>query len=239
MPKRWYFRSPSGARALLKALKLAEVENHSEKNWVIRTDFPHQSVKRSHHLNIGVAITANLSIESMMETKPELAGFTSFIKDAFDAEETAKLEKLVSDKSPETASLFGLGFPESAVERQKVAKTTKFYRSESPIDGEYLYYFEAKKEYAIPRLSSSGPVSLYSGWAGVEARQGGQLGLIRSEIVFTDTDMKGPTTSRPLGILKLSGRTFLFVEEHGWEDESYVILELNGGIHRLLETSGG
>jgi hypothetical protein len=39
--------------------------------------------------------------------------------------------------------------------------------------------------------------------------------------------------------LKLTGRTFIFVEEHGWENESYVILELNGGLHRLLETFGG
>jgi hypothetical protein len=158
---------------------------------------------------------------------------------AFDAEETTKIEKLATDDPSGTASLFKFGPPESAPKRNKVELTTKFYRSESPLSGEYLYYFDARKEYEIPHLSSSGPVSLFSGWASVETRAGGQMGFILSEIVFTDTDMKGPLTSRPLGILKLSGRTFIFMEEHGWEDESYVILELNGGIHRLLETRGG
>lgn len=239
MPRRWYFRSPNGALTVLKALKIAEVENHSQKNWAVRTDFPHEPVKSSHHRNVGVAITANIRIESMIESKPEPDGLTSFIQEVFDAEETEKIERLATDDPLGTASLFRFGLPESAAERKRAEKKTKFYRSESPINGEYLYYFQARKEYEIPRLANSGHVSLFSGWASVEARQGGQLGLIRSEIVFTDTDMKGPTTSLPLGILKLSGRTFIFVEEHGWEDESYVVLELNGGIHRLLETFGG
>lgn len=239
MPKRWYFRSPNGALTVLKALKIAEVENHSQKNWAVRTDFPHAPVESSHHRNVGVAITANIRIESMIESKPEPDGLTSFIQEVFDAEETEKIERLATDDPSGTASLFKFGLPESAAERKRAEKKTKFYRSESPINGEYLYYFQARKEYEIPRLASSGHVSLFSGWASVEASQGGQLGLIRSEIVFTDTDMKGSTTSLPLGILKLSGRTFIFVEEHGWEDESYVVLELNGGIHRLLETFGG
>lgn len=238
MPKRW-FRSPNGALTVLKALKIAEVENHSQKNWVVLTDFPHEPVESSHHRNVGIAITANIRIESMIESNPEPDGLTSFIKDVFDAEETMKIERLATDDPLGTASLFRFGLPESAAERKRVEKITKFYRSESPINGEYLYYFKAKKEYEIPRLASSGHVSLFSGWATVEARQGGSLGIILSEIVFTDTDMKGPTTSLPLGILKLSGRMFIFVEEHGWEDESYLVLELNGGIHRLLETLGG
>jgi hypothetical protein len=239
MPTRWYFRSANGALTVLKPLKIAESENHSQKNWVVQTDFPHEPVEGSHHNNIGVAVTANIKIESMIESKPEPEGLTSFIKDVFDAEETTKIEKLASDGPSGPASLFEFGLPESAAKRKEVGVTTKFYRSESPINGEYLYYFQARKEYGLPRSSSSGQVSLFSGWASVESRPGGQQGIILSEMVFTDTDMKGPITSRPLGILKLDGRTFIFVEEHGWEDESYVILELNGGIHRLLETFGG
>jgi hypothetical protein len=240
MPKRWYRRSPNGTLTVLNALKIVEVENHSQKNWAVRTDFPPESAEGSHDANTGLAITTtNLRIESMVESKPEPDGLPSFINEVFDADETTKIEKLATDDPSITASLFKFGLPESAAKRNQVEVTTKFYRSESPINGEYLYYFEARKEYELPRSSSSGHVSLFSGWASVETREGGQMGLILSEIVFTDTDMKGPTTSRPMGILKLSGRTFIFVEEHGWEDESYVILELNDGIHRLLETLGG
>ena len=239
MPKRWYFRSPNGALTVLKTLKIIEVENHSQKNWAVRTNFPHERVELPHHRNIGIAITANMRIESMNESKLEHERLTSFIKDAFDAEETMKIERLATDDPIGTESLFKFGLSESAAVRKRAETITKFYRSESPINGEYLYYFQATKKYEIPRLASSGHVSLFSGWATVAARQEGQLGVIVSEIVFTDTDMKGPTTSLPLGVLKIGGRTFIFVEEHGWENESYVILELNGGIHRLLETFGG
>jgi hypothetical protein len=34
---------------------------------------------------------------------------------------------------------------------------------------------------------------------------------------------------KPLGTLIINGRTFVFVMEHGWEDESYVISEWRGG----------
>jgi hypothetical protein len=239
MAKRWYFRSPNGTLTVLKALKVVEAENHSQKNWALQTDFPPEPVESSHHHNIGIATTANIKIESMIESKPEPDGLASFIKEVFDSEETTKVEKLATDDPTITASLFSFGLPESAAERTRADVITTFYRSESPINGEHLYYFRARKEYKLPRSASSGHVSLFSGWASVETRQGGQMGLILGEIVFTDTDMKGPTTSLPLGILKLSGRSFIFVEEHGWEDESYVVLELNGGIHRLLETFGG
>ena len=44
----------------------------------------------------------------------------------------------------------------------------------------------------------------------------------------------------PLGIMTLKEQIFLFMREHGWEDESYTILELNqSGLHRVLLTVGG
>jgi hypothetical protein len=37
----------------------------------------------------------------------------------------------------------------------------------------------------------------------------------------------------------LQEQTFLFVREHDWESESYIILELNqSGLHRVLQTDG-
>jgi hypothetical protein len=68
MPARWYFRSSNDALTILKGLKIAEVENHSQNNWVLQTDFPHDNVERSHHLNLGVAVTADIKIESMIES---------------------------------------------------------------------------------------------------------------------------------------------------------------------------
>ncbi len=43
----------------------------------------------------------------------------------------------------------------------------------------------------------------------------------------------------PMGLMTLKDRVFLFVREHGWEDESYTILELDkSGLHRILITGG-
>ena len=37
----------------------------------------------------------------------------------------------------------------------------------------------------------------------------------------------------------LNNQTFIFVYEHGWEDEQYTILEFDGGLRRVLVTDGG
>jgi hypothetical protein len=43
----------------------------------------------------------------------------------------------------------------------------------------------------------------------------------------------------PVATIKLRDQVFLIVREHGWEDESYTILELDkSGLHRVLRTDG-
>jgi hypothetical protein len=60
-----------------------------------------------------------------------------------------------------------------------------------------------------------------------------------ANFVFTDCDRKGPSTMIPMGLMTLKHQVFLFVREHGWEDESYTILKLNqSGFHRVLLTDG-
>lgn len=118
---------------------------------------------------------------------------------------------------------------------------TSLYRGNSGVSGEYLYYFEAEKQYPQTAASSDRgchDVSLFRGWVSTHGKGG--LGLMDSQLSLTDCDRKGPSTTMPLGMMNLQNRTFLFVREHGWEDESYIILEPNhSGLHRVLETFGG
>lgn len=68
------------------------------------------------------------------------------------------------------------------------------------------------------------------------------MGLMASHLMLTDCNRKGPSTMTPLGIMTFNNQTFLFVSEHGWEDERYTILERDesgSGLHRVLETLGG
>lgn len=241
-PHEWYFRLSNGSPAVLKPLKTIEVVNHYEENWVVVTELPFEPEENSHHDNIGIAISTNLKIENFVKRKPEGDYFASSLKDGFDFLETLEIERIASEYPSGLELMFQFGLPNTAAERQKTNKTiTKLYRSESVFDGEYLYFFEARKEYETRRPDGalSDHVSIYTGWAIVEDRPGGSWGILTSEIIFTDLDIKGPTLSLPLGILRLNGRVFIFVEEHGWDSESYTIFEFDGGIHRRLETDGG
>ena len=44
----------------------------------------------------------------------------------------------------------------------------------------------------------------------------------------------------PLGVLTIKDRIFLIVENHGWESESYSIIEVfSSGLNDLISTYGG
>lgn len=244
IPETWYFWSLAATPAVLSVSRVMQVENHSQKNWALLTDFPKQSAENSHHLNIGVALNVNEKVEPMIEIKPEsveAADLLSFIKQLFDEAETAELNKIHAEQLREleaSTPFFSLSSEARAKVRMSI---TKLSRSKSSLNGKHLYYFEAEKQYGRPATStdpSCNDVSLFQGW--MDATELGGLGLEDSRLFLTDCDMKGPSTATPLGIMTLKNKIFLFVSEHGWEDESYMILELsNSGLHKVLETFGG
>ena len=244
IPETWYFWSLAATPAVLSVSRVVQVENHSQTNWALLTDFPKQSAEDGHHRLIGVALNVNEKIEPMIEVKPEsteVAELLSFIKEVFDEAETAELNKILTEKLLEiTAStpFFSLSREARAKVRMSV---TKLSRSKSNLNEKHLYYFEAEKQYEKPAAStdpSCNDVSLFQGW--MEATERGGLGLMDSRLFLTNCDKKGPSSATPLGIMSLKNKTFLFVSEHGWEDESYIILELsNSGLHKVLETFGG
>jgi hypothetical protein len=208
---------------VLSVSRVIQVENHSQTNWALLTDFPKTNAADGHHENIGVALNVNEKIEPMIEINAEsveAADLLSFIKQLFDEAETAELKKV-----PPKVRM----------------SITKLSRSKSSLNGKHLYYFEAEKQYEKPATAgdpSCNDVSLFQGW--IEATERGGLGLMDSRLFLTDCDLKGPSFTTPLGIMTRKNETFLFVSEHGWEDERYMILELStSGLHKVLETYGG
>jgi hypothetical protein len=213
IPAQWYFWSSRGAAKLLKASEVVQVENHSQTNWALLTDFPRQNTNDTHHRNLGVALNANLEVEPWAQIQADNA----------EAEDVLSFVRQVFEDAPR-------------------AKLTNLYRSNSRFNGEYLYYVEAEKQHNRSTLSSErgcNDISLFQGWISADAKGG--MGLLDSRVSLTDCDMKGPSFSTPLGIMKLKNRTFLFVSEHGWENESYLILELDEttGLRKVSETYGG
>jgi hypothetical protein len=229
VPTSWFFWSSAGTLTSLRASNVTQVNAHSGTNWGLMTDLPPGTSKDPLHDLIGVAVTARQEIEPFVTIEPgntQGKKVVSFIKQIFDADEKAEIARL------------GLERP------QPIAKVdtslTVLYRSGSFENRKHIYYFEAEKQY--PKRTASGDpdcydVSLFQGW--IYARENGALELMDNDFVFTDCDRKGPSTMIPMGTMKLKEQIFLFVREHGWEDESYIILELNqSGLQRVLETVG-
>jgi hypothetical protein len=191
---------------------VVQVDNHSQTNWALTSDFPAQNTDDTHHRNLGVALNVNQNVEPLLEIQKnaaEAAEIISFVRQVFDEADGAELKNL--------------------------------YRSASRLNGEYLYYFDAQKKHERATISTDrgcNDISLYQGWITADARGG--LGLVDSRNFLTDCDLKGPSFATPLGMLRLKNATYLFISEHGWEDESYLILEFDrSGLHKVLETFGG
>jgi len=228
-PTSWFFWSSIGTSTTLTASKVVKVEAHSGTNWALMTDLPKRASKDPVHDIIGVAVTARQEIEPFVAIEPgstQGKEIGSFIKQIFDGVEASELERLRLERPAAIAKV--------------ETSLTDLYRSSSIVNGKHIYYFDAEKQY--PKLTASGQpacgdVSLFKGW--ISADEKGGLGLMDSIFFFTDCDRKGPSTMIPVGMMRLKEQTFLFVREHGWESESYIILELNeSGLDRVLETVG-
>ncbi len=229
LPTPWFFWSSDGTITELKASKVVPVRAHSGTNWGLLTDLPKRASKDPLHDIIGLAIIPKQTIEPFIKIETASTQgkeIRSFIRQIFDDAEKDEAERARLEKPPAIAKV--------------AASLTVLYRSSYAVDGKHIYYFEAEKQY--PKRTASGEpgcndVSLFQGW--VSAEEKGAMGLMESNFVFTDCDRKGPSTMVPMGLTTLQEQTFLFVREHGWESESYTILELNkSGLHRVLETVG-
>lgn len=242
-PATWFLWTSEGAFSELRASKIMRVGAHSGTNWGLSTDLPTRVSKDPLHDIIGVAINVRQKIEPFIEIKtPSTEGkeISSFIKEIADVEETAEVDRMRVEAPPafvNSSPVFSL----SKEERAKVATSlTVLYRSNSVVNGEHVYYFEAEKQYQ-KRSTSGDPgcndVFLCQGWISRDEKDG--LGLMAGNFLITDCDRKGPGTMIPVGIMTLKEQTFLFVREHGWEDESYTILELSQSrLRRVLKTVG-
>ena len=235
----WYYRASSDEATLIKASKLIRVRNHCQENWAVLCDFPGKPlIGGEHHRNIGVALEVDKWIDNpieIMNSSKELRRIASFVRPAFDKSEGIKPTGIGSLKPYPH-------YPSNAERRKARLIIDRLYRNREPIDGQRIYYVEAKKEYKNLYFSKTDPtcnmISFFNGWI-VQNKRGG-LRLIDSRYILTDCDMKLAPSTRMLGILPMRDRIFIITEDHGYENESYRILELKGSrIKQVLNVYGG
>jgi hypothetical protein len=246
-PTAWYFWTPARAPLLLKTSGTREVENHSQNNWALVTDYAQKqkAEKGDHHRHAGFALNVDLKIDSMVEIEAggdEAGNVLAYVKSAFTHSEAAEAARLAAE--PGASHLWAADwFPQSAARRARVGLTvTKLYRDRFGIDGAHVYYVEVEKSYEKPagsRDAACWGVAFLKGW--VLKRKDGAIGMLDDSFGLADCDGKERGGSVELfGVVRPDNRTFLLTVEHGWEDESYIIYELkDSGLIRLLETFGG
>lgn len=243
----WYFWSSVDTRTVINSRKLIEVDNHSDKNWALMTDYRNNTKTEndSHHKNIGFALNVDLKLETMIDIEKvtrEASDIRAYIKSAFVNLETAEIGRIAATPDLET-SYAKRNLPFSSEDRAKVElELTQISRSRSTINGRHIYYFEVEKKYPRPEGQADWQcynVSSLNGWMLKE--KDGSLRIINEDFGISDCDRKdGSSNVQMFNVLRFNERTYVFTVEHGWEDESYMIYELTEyGLDRILETSGG
>ena len=96
-PTSWFLWSSERAFTALRASNIVQVRAHSGTNWGLLTDLPKRISKDPLHDIIGVAITVRQKIEPFIEIEtpsPQGKEISSFIKQIFDVEETAEVDRM-------------------------------------------------------------------------------------------------------------------------------------------------
>jgi len=235
----WYYRASSDKATLIKTSKIIKVQIHCQESWAVLCDFPGRPLKAGEHsLNIGVALDVDKRVANPIEIingSQERRRITSFIRPAFDKSLGLKPPGIDSFESE-------VHYPSNAERRKARLIIDGLYRNGEPIDGQRIYYVEAKKEYKNSFFSKADQacnmISFFQGW--IVQNKRGALRLIDSRYLLGQCDEKNVTSAKLLGILPMSDRIFFITEDQGYEEESYRILELKGSrIKQVLKVYGG
>ncbi len=229
----WYFWGLNSDFKILNSKKLLQVMSHCEEVWGLQTDFVPMTNKIYAERQTGLALNIKQNVRS-------------FVKQV-DSTETNQIHSSIYPIFTEAENKARSGvtsrgqIPTSKVEREKVEmRFNKLYRAEID-NGDYLYYFEAVKEYKKSSGSneySCNDISFLKGW--LRGKPNGKHKLLDYSFSFTDCDWQRVDTNKPYGILRIDERLFIILGKFSYESENYLILELEDlRLKKILETYGG
>lgn len=235
----WYLWSPSGEPTTIKASNTVQGCSHCQQVWGLLSNYPNpkQPEKNECVRNVGAVFSERKqarAMETITNSSADWKQMLKFLGPEFERAEKVGISRIVSQKYSAQLPL--------ARERARVPLSLlNLYRTRLGADGRLLFYFEASKEYSKPRDANDAGcnnISLLGGWA-IRNPQG-KLILLDSQFSPTDCDMKEGGLALPFAMLRLDGKTFVIVEEVGYEGESYIILEIQKNrVRRVLETYAG
>lgn len=234
----WYAGGWSRRAAVrLRAARLVEVDNHCQKNWGLQTNYRGTKHKpNEHHRNVGLALSERREIVAPAKLDAGAKNLNVVRSQMLRHFEEAEEDWLAR---PDMASR-AKSFPARAERVRRAPVVVSLYRVELG-GGRRLYYFEAERRYPKPRGAPDANCEHVSALNGMLLQTNrGAPRLVEHQFWLSDCDGKESGRGVPLGLIRDNRREFLIMQEHGYEDENYAIMELlSGGTLRRLRRIGG
>lgn len=227
VPTAWYLWSGSGTKPTqVRVTGIGSVEAHCQAQVALETDLP--PIKLDHPRKRGVAVDTTLPLTVVEDVRPSHTLWK--LAEHAVAPRLAELENQRARASR---------IPMPTETPKPNARITALYResqsARSPL------YFVAEKPYRTGRTPAEPKchaVTIMTGWL-IHADDD-RLLLRTPRIFLTDCDGKEVRTADPLAALHLADRLFWILQEHGYEDESYIVAEIApSGIRYRISASGG
>ena len=228
VPDVWRVWPASGGTAIdARVSGLEVVEAHCSGQVALKTNLP--KTKLEHPLKSGIAVDSSSVAVGVVEevrrsdsnwTRAERAVLANFSR--LEAAQAATVREQLPRETP-----------------VPVTQITALYREarspRSPL------YFVAEKKYRTPRFlhdPQCSTLTMMTGW--LVATDGGRYALLAPKVFVTDCDAMEARIGLPLAAFRVSGQLFWVLQEHGYEDETYLIVEIRETEVRYpIEVNGG
>jgi hypothetical protein len=228
VPDVWRVWPASGAPGTqVRVNGIEVVEAHCQRQIALKTDL--SSAEAQHPLKFGIALDSpNIPVSAIEEIHRAHAPWAEAeraVLASFSPLEAAQAAKDRAQLPRETA--------------EPVAQITALYRQmkapRSPM------YFIAEKKYRTarsPQDAQCTAVTIMTGW--LVPTDTGTYTLLDPKMFLTDCDAKEVRTAVPLAAFRIADQIYWVIQEHGYEDESYLIAEFRqSGIRYPIEVNGG
>ena len=206
---------------------LEVVEAHCSGQVALKTNLP--EAKAEHPLKFGIAVDSSSvpvgAVEQVRRSDSVWAAAERAVLARFSRLETAKAARNGEQLPRET--------PVPATQITALYREAKSARS--PL------YFVAEKKYRTPRFPQDPQcrtLTILTGW--LVPTDAGTYTVLDPKVFVTDCDAKEARTGLPLAAFRVSGQLFWVLQEHGYEDETYLIAEIRETEVRYpIEVNGG
>jgi len=228
VPTLWRVWPASGGTSIQAQVSGVEVvEAHCTGQVALKTNLP--STTGEHPRKFGIAV----------DSSSVLVGAVEDVRRSDSLWATAGRTVRASFSRLEIAQAAGKGEQLPRDTPTPVAQMTALYREakspRSPL------YFVAEKKYRTARFPENrrcGARTIMTGW--LLPTDAGALTLADVKVFLTDCDAKVARSGLPLAAFRVSDRLFWVLQEHGYEDETFVIAEVGpSDVRYRIEVNGG